>query len=143
MKGLVHSPSVQYAVLQVSSTKDPQRLVIGYRDEKSLCDLIAERSIVGFGFASHEEAAAAAEGGFPNTTVWNEITRPTPSVHGYQKYLLTFRSVRRGLADAFSISTSRRIARSILQFAVATAILTFYSKNIVSATIRAMLGGSF
>jgi hypothetical protein len=143
MKGLVHSPGVQYAVLQVSSTKDPQRLVIGYRGEKSLCDLIAERSNVGFGFASHKEAAAAAEGGFPNNTVSNEITSHTPSVHPYQKDLLTFRSVRGGSADGFSISTSRRIARSILHFAVATAILTFYSKNIVSATIRAMLGGLF
>jgi hypothetical protein len=53
--------------------------------------------------------------------------------------------VWKGLAHGFhfcgfSLSKTREIACSFLHFAVATAILIFYSSNIVSASIRTLLG---
>ena len=63
MEVLVHCLSVCYAVIQASSKKDrPERLVIAYHDENCLRDLIAAPSIIGFGFASREEAMANLEG---------------------------------------------------------------------------------
>jgi hypothetical protein len=40
----------------------------------------------------------------------------------------------------FNLSKTREIAYNFLHFAVATAILIFYSRNIVSASIRRLLG---
>jgi hypothetical protein len=56
-----------------------------------------------------------------------------------------FGLMRKGLAhrfhfSGFSPSKTREIACNFLHFAVATAILTFYSRNIVSASIRTLLG---
>jgi hypothetical protein len=53
--------------------------------------------------------------------------------------------MRKGLAgwidfSRFRLSTSREMAINFAKFAVATAILIFYSRNIVSAAIRTWLG---
>jgi hypothetical protein len=133
MKGLFHSSSVQYAVIKASST---ERLVIAYRDKKSLCDLIAGPSIVGLGFASHEDAVASLDRVFPHATISIQTPRTTAN---HQFGLLP---VTRTLAKAFSFSKSHRIAR-ILQYAAATVIVSFYSRNIVATTIRMALGTSF
>lgn len=61
----IHSPSVKYAVIQVSSEPgSPERLVLAYRHEQSLCDFIAEPSIIARGFDHPEEAAALVTGNF-------------------------------------------------------------------------------
>jgi len=63
MGALVQCSTVRYAIIQASSNKDdPERLVIAYPDENCLRDLIAAPSIVGFGFASREEAMAKVVG---------------------------------------------------------------------------------
>jgi hypothetical protein len=57
MEGLVHCSKVRYAIIQTSSKKDhPERVVLAYRDENCLRDLIVAASIVGPGFTSREEA---------------------------------------------------------------------------------------
>jgi len=40
------------------------------------------------------------------------------------------------------LSPIRRLATTIVQLGIAAAIVIFYSKNIVSATVRAVLAGS-
>src|SRR6202008_3880072 len=48
MEGLVHCSKVRYAIIQTSSKKDhPERVVLAYRDENCLRDLIVAASIVG------------------------------------------------------------------------------------------------
>jgi hypothetical protein len=48
---------VQYAVIQVrESDAGTERCVIGYHDERTLRQLLAERSIVATGFSSRDEA---------------------------------------------------------------------------------------
>jgi hypothetical protein len=52
----------KYAVIEIVSAETRrERIVIAYADEKSLCDLIALRSIVALGFASRDRADASIE----------------------------------------------------------------------------------
>jgi len=59
-----------------------------------------------------------------------------------QKYLDKANSVWRELAHMFWSSHRRTMVRRFLQYLVVTATLFYYSKNIVSASIRTALGGS-
>ena len=141
MKALVHSSSVQYAVIQVSSAKDsPERSILAYSDEKSVCELIAEPSIIGLGFASREEAAAAVAGDFRERIVSKQTHGTAAIVYGDQKNNPAFPFGEAGIGRRVRYWKSRSIAYSAVQFAVATAILVLYSRNIVSATIRTVLG---
>src|SRR5207247_2594309 len=57
MNALLQITKLQYAVIQLSSTTDPpERLILAYRDERTLRALIAVPSIAGLGFGSREEA---------------------------------------------------------------------------------------
>ena len=56
MNALLQFTKVQYAVIQLSATDPPERLILPYRDEGTLLALIAEPSIVRLGFDSREEA---------------------------------------------------------------------------------------
>ncbi len=56
--------------------------------------------------------------------------------------------MRKGLVNGirflgFNLSKTRETACSFLHFAVVTAILIFYSRNIVSASIRSLLRPQF
>ena len=60
MNALFQITKLQYAVIQLSSTTDPpERLILAYRDERTLRTLIAVPSIVGLGFGSREEAMSS------------------------------------------------------------------------------------
>jgi hypothetical protein len=57
MKTPSSSSVVQYAVIQVhQSDGNIDRFVMGYRDERSLRNLLEKRSIVATGFLSRDEA---------------------------------------------------------------------------------------
>ena len=137
MNGTAQSTTAQYAVIQVSNTTHCRdRLVIAYPNEETLRDLIAGPSIVGLGFASREDAVANLQNGFPDTNIPKQVPVMMRLVDGYRKCQPGSLFVKKGLAE------SRTMTHGILQFAVAAAIFIVYSKNIVSATIRAVLGGS-
>jgi len=132
----VHCSSVCYAVIQASSTKDrPERLVIAYRDENCLRDLIAAPSIIGLGFASREEAIANLEGHMSDAAPSKQRPRITAM------FLATHENG--DLRSGHGLVKHRRIPQSILQSALAAVIALFYSKNIVSVMIRMALGASF
>jgi hypothetical protein len=140
MNALAQSANVQYAVIRVSSTKAfPERIVIAYPNENALRDLIAAPSIIGLGFASQVEALASFDGDFPKTDVLRHANKRVISV-GNKKFQA--HSLMTGFQDGFSFSKGCEIARSFLHFAIASATLIFYSRNMVSTTIRAVLGGS-
>ena len=139
MNALFQFTNLQYAVIQLSSITDPpERLILAYRDERTLRDLIAGPSIVGLGFVSREEAVSSenpalekAVGPLPA----NELDSAREGQH--QPYC------RGGRAAAWSsFSSLLKLASGIVQFAFAATIWIFYSKNIVSATIRSVLAGS-
>ena len=76
----------QYAVIEARRTDGPsERFVIAYSDERALRDLIAGPSIIGWGFATREQAQGHAdvrlgseqpEG--PRTTRGRDVVLPNP-----------------------------------------------------------------
>jgi hypothetical protein len=127
---------VRYAVIQASSKKDrPERLVIAYHDEQSLRDLIAVPSIIGLGFASREEAIANLEGHM------SDAARSKPKLRITAMFYLPHANV--DLAGRHGLVNHRRIPQSFVRSALAALIALFYSKNIVFAMIRMVLGASF
>ena len=139
MNALLQIPKLQYAVIQLSSITDPpEQLILAYRDERTLRDLIAGPSIVGLGFDSREEAVSTENLTMDQAVApaqANELESTPPGQH--QPYY------RGGRAAAWSSFPSlRRLASGIVQFAFAATICIFYSKNIVSVTIRLVVAGS-
>jgi len=133
---LVHCSSVCYAVIQASREKDrPERLVISYRDENCLRDLIAAPGIIGLGFASREEAIANLEGHMSDATPSKQKPRITAMFHATHE--------NGDLPSGQDLVKHRRISQTTLRSAVAAVIALSYSKNIVSAMIRMALGASF
>jgi len=138
MNALLQSTKVQYAVIQLSATDPPERLILAYRDEGTLIALIAEPSIVGLGFDSREEAVSTED------PVSDKAAAPTQA-HERKNDPVEPRQVDSGrdrAAEWSRFSSLRRWGRGIVQFAFAVALYIFYSKNILSATVRAVLAGS-
>ena len=139
MSALLQFSNVRFAVIGLSSAKgSPERLVLAYPNEETLRGLIADTSIVGLGFSSRDGAACAAGAA---------VTRgATPcqadGVGGSHAEEKPVHELREQLAHRMKFSPIRTLATTILQLGIAAAIFIFYSKNIVSATVRAVLAGS-
>lgn len=140
MTGLVDSPIAQYAVIEARRIEGlSERLVIAYRDEESLRDLIAGPSIIACGFASHEEAQANIDADFWTAAAGKQTSGPTLDVAvKYQRGTL---SAKRRVGTAFNLAQTARVIRGFLQAAVAGAILILYSRNAVSTVIRSLVVG--
>lgn len=141
MKLFVHSPNVKYAVIQVSSEPhSPERLVLAYRNEQSLHDFIAEPSIIARGFARPNEAAAFVTGDFAEP-IAPKVTGQELPVSENRKWHFIFHSWKGRLAAAgLGGWKHRNLAYNAVQFALASAVLALYSKNVVSSVIRIILG---
>lgn len=139
MNALLQSTKERYAVIQLSSASDPpERLILAYTDEGAIRALIAEPSIVGLGFGSREEAVSTE-----NPTLEKAVA-PSPTNRLESAPIGQHQPLSSGdrAAEWPSFSSLRRLASGIVQFAFAAAMFIFYSKNIVSATIRSVLAGS-
>jgi len=135
MGAVVDCSSVRYAVIQASSNKDrPERLVIAYRDEDCLRDLIAAPSILKVGFVSREEATAKVRG-LASEAAATQKLRITTIFHKSHE--------NSEFADEHRPIARRRIPHGIFQLAFGVLITLFYSKNLVSVMIRIALGASF
>jgi hypothetical protein len=139
MSALLQFSNVRFAVIRLSSAKgSPERLVLAYPNEETLRGLIADTSIVGLGFSSRDEAACAA-----GAAVTNGATPcQADGVSGSHAEERLVHDLREQLAHRMKFSPIRRLATTIVQLGIAAAIFIFYSKNIVSATVRAVLAGS-
>jgi hypothetical protein len=137
MTELVDSSIAQYAVIEARRTQGPsERFVIAYPDEESLRELIAGPSIIACGFASRAEAQTNIDADLCTGAVWEET--PRDRAEKYQRGVL---SAKRRLGAGFNLTQTGRIIRSLLQAAVAAAILILYSRNAVSTVIRSLAGG--
>jgi hypothetical protein len=134
---LVHSSMRQYAVISVRSEQGCERLVIEYPDEKSLRDLVAAPSIVGLGYHSREEAQANIDG---CTTAAHssprKLTATSFTTDQSLKRFVANREIRRG---EFNLARTWSIVRGLAQHSIAVAIAVFYSKNLWSAAVRALI----
>jgi hypothetical protein len=139
MNALLQFTKLQYAVIQVSNMTDPpERLILAYTDERTLRALIARPSIVGLGFGSRDEAVSTE-----NPTSEKAVAPAPPNELESTRLGKDQLYCRGGRAAACSsFSSLRTRANGIVQFAFAATIGIFYSKNIVSAILRAVLAGS-
>jgi hypothetical protein len=139
MSALLQFSNVRFAVIRLSSAKgSPERLVLAYPNEETLRGLIADASIVGLGFSSRDEAACAAGSAVTNGAAPGQADGTTGS-HAEERLA---HGLREQLAHRMKFSQIRRLPTTIVQLGIAAAIFIFYSKNIVSATVRAVLAGS-
>jgi hypothetical protein len=139
MKSFANLPNIQYAVIRVSSTYDsPELLVLAYADEKSLRSLIAEASIIAFGFVSRSAADAARS--FHQTGASQHLRAMSARRNANQRFSLAFHFGRSRLTQALMYWKGYSDLYRDVQSIFATAALVLSSRNTVSATIRTALG---
>jgi hypothetical protein len=122
---LVETSTWQYAVICVRSEPDRERLVIAYPDEETLRDLIAAPSIVTLGYSCRADALKNID---------RSAVLPTTLA-----FLTECRVVLRRVAAGFGLSGASRVMRSLLHSGFAAALIFFYSRNVLSSTVRAFI----
>jgi hypothetical protein len=122
---LVETSTWRYAVICVRSEPDRERFVIAYPDEETLRDLIAAPSIVTLGYSSRADAL-------------KNIDR-SAVLHTTLTFLTVCRVVLRRVAGGFGLSGASRVMRSLLHNGFAAALIFFYSRNVLSSTVRAFI----
>jgi len=139
MKSFTNCPNIQYAIIRACSAHDsPELLVLAYADEKSLRSLIAEASIIALGFASR--SAAQAAGSFHQTVASQGMHVMSATRNASRRISLAFHFGTSRVTHALRYWKGYSDLSRVVQFIFATAVLVLYSRNIVSATIRAVLG---
>jgi hypothetical protein len=141
MDGLIDSLGVRYAVIKGYCLQgSPEPLVIAYADEKSLRELIAAPSILGLRFESRAAAVKSARNDSPAIAFSNQMRESAGMTDRVQKCELEVHSARRGLAGRFCFWSDRRMIHCILEQAAVMIALIVYSRSLVSAVIRTILG---
>lgn len=127
----------QYAVISVRTEPRCERVVIAYPDEKSLRDLLAASSILGFGYSSREEAQLNID--CYTTTAHpsrREVTAtPVTTALSLRRFIAN-RDLPRGESD---LARAWSIICELVQLCFAVAIAAYYSKNVLSAAARALI----
>jgi hypothetical protein len=141
MSKLIDSSGVHYAVIKgCCSQGSPEPLVIAYADERSLRELIAAPSILGLRFDSRTEAVKSVRNDSPAIALSNQMRERAGMADRVQKCELEAPSAGRGLADGCCSWKNRRMIHRVLEQAAVMIALIFYSRNLVSAVIRTILG---
>jgi hypothetical protein len=138
MRALLPAPTRQFAVISVRTGRHFEQLVLAYPDEKTLRDLVAEPSIVALGYGSREEAEA---GSCCYTTTAQPLRQKPMRALGANSGQAPTKFVRdcQSAKDKFRLAGTRSLICSLLQQAFAAAVVLLYSKNLVSAAIRAVI----
>jgi hypothetical protein len=135
---LVGTSTWRYAVICVCSKPDRERLVIAYPDEETLRDLIAAPSIVTLGYSSRADALKNID---RCVTIKASLKRllKTASLHPNMIFLTECRAVLRRLAGGCELSRASKVMRNLLHNGIAAALIFFYSRNVLSSTVRAFI----
>ena len=133
MDELVDTSTWRYAVICARSEPDRERLVLAYPNEETLRDLIAAPSIVALGYSSRADALKNMD----------RCVTTTISIKRLKMAALdtktTFLTVLRSLAGSFELSGASRVMRNLLHNGLAAALVFFYSRNVLSSTVRALI----
>ena len=126
-----------FAVIAVRSAPTSERAVISYSDEKALLGFLAKPSIVALGYSSREEA---------ETNISRERIPAQPL-----RYKPMVPRVATGMHDprdffshwlgnnSASLRNTQNTICDLLQRTLAVAIVILYSKNVLSAAVRALI----
>ena len=134
MDELVYTSTLRYAVISVRSEPDRERLVVAYPDEDTLRDLIAAPSIVALGYTSRAEALKNIDRCVTTKDSLKRLLK-TASLHSH----MTFLALLRRLAGGFGLSGTSKVMRNLLHNGLAAALIFFYSRNVLSSTVRAFI----
>ncbi|MGA9977345.1 MAG: hypothetical protein WBQ08_01720 [Candidatus Sulfotelmatobacter sp.] len=138
MSELVDASTWQYAVIAIRTQPRPERLVIAYPDEKTLHTVIAGPSIIALGYDSRDQAVVDIESCAPITVALRK--RPGAVLVGTKEQSpKEIRAAKRRSIGRFGLVWTLSAIGHVLQHSVAAAIIFFYSKNILSATVRAFI----
>jgi hypothetical protein len=135
---LVDTSTWQYAVISVRSEPDRERLVIAYPDEETLRDLIAAPSIVALGYSSRADALKNIDRDVTTTASLKRLLK-TAVLHTNMTFLIECRVALRRIAGAFGLSGTSKIMCNLLHHGLAAALIFFYSRNVLSSTVRAFI----
>jgi hypothetical protein len=133
---LVDTSAWRYAVISVLS--DRERLVIVYPDEETLRDLIAAPSIVVVGCTSRADALKNIDRCVTTKASLKRLLK-TASLHTNMTALTECRAALRRLAGGLGRSGSSRVMSNLLHNGLAAALIFFYSRNVLSSTVRAFI----
>ena len=137
MSSLIHSLMWQYAVISVCGEPRCERLVIAYRDEKSLRALVAGPSILGLGYRSREEAHANIDR--CTTTAYTSLRKVRATLVATTGSLKKFVANDEFPRGGFNLARTWSIIGDLLQHSFAAAVLVLYSTNVLSAAVRALI----
>jgi hypothetical protein len=135
---LVDTSTWRYAVISVRSEPDRERLVIAYPDEETIRDLIAAPSIVALGYASRADALKNIDRCVTTTVSVKRLLKPAV-LHTNMTFFTECRVALRRLAGGFGLSRTSKIMRNLLHNGLAAALILFYSRNVLSSTVRAFI----
>jgi hypothetical protein len=127
----------QYAVISVRAEPRCERVVIAYFDEKSLRNLLAAPSILGLGYRSREEAQVNID--CCTTTPYPSRRKLTAASVTTTRTLKRFVANHEFPRSECKLARAWGIIRKLLQHSVTIAIAALYSKNILSAAVRAVI----
>jgi hypothetical protein len=130
---LVETSTWRYAIISIRSEPNRERFVIAYPEEETLRDLIAAPSIVGLGYTSPADALKDIDRCVMATA---SLKRLKTAVLGTN---LSFLTVLRRLAGGIRLSGTSKIMRNLLHNGLAAALIFFYSRNLLSSTVRAFI----
>ena len=138
MDDLVDISTRRYAVICVRSDPSRERLVIAYPDEKTLLGLIAEASIVALGYPSRADAVKNIDRRGTTTTSLKRLLK-TAVLPTNLSFLTDCRVALRRIAGGCGFSGTSKFIRNLLHNGLAAALVFFYSKNVLSSTVRAFI----
>jgi hypothetical protein len=137
MSASIETSTRYYAVISVRSAPHRERLVVAYPDEKSLRGLIAAPSILALGYQSRAEALACMDGVDLATCALPQALR-TVLPGALTRGLKRFPAIRAASEVRLALTTTRTMIRHLGRYCFAVAIVFVYSKNLLSATLRAL-----
>jgi hypothetical protein len=135
---LVDTATWRYAVICVRSQPVGERLVIAYPDEEALRDLIAAPSIVALGYSSRADALKNVDRCLTTKASLKRLLK-TASLYPNITFLNECCVALRRLTGGFGLSGTSKIMRNLLHGGLAGALIFFYSRNALSATVRAFI----
>jgi hypothetical protein len=138
MSELVDHSTWRYAVIAIRTQPRCERLVIAYPDEKTLRAMIAGPSILASGYDSRDQAIADIE---PNAPIPGALRKGSRAalLGTNEKPREETRAATQLTIGRFGLAWARSSIGRVLQHSVAAGIMFFYSKNILSATVRAFI----
>jgi hypothetical protein len=138
MSSSVQTSTRYYAVISVRTDPDRERLVVAYPDEKSLREFIAAPSILALGYRSPAEAGAFMDVVDPKTCVLPQ--EPKTVLRGAAAQSLTgFPAFHPASEARLALANTRTTLRRLVGHCLAAAIVFVYSKNLLSAMLRAFV----